>query len=324
MKNQSRILIAFAAIALILSNSSLATAESKNNPNQNAKGYWDDKNLNDAVPIELVMDEKTKVGKIEKVAKRSGGSTTTSNSGASWTKGGLPLTATGKVYFSLGAGKYVCSGALVTENDPERAIVLTAGHCAYDFATGLATNWMFYPDFDSNPNLTCSTGRCFYASSLVVQPEFINAGSFNTQAIQNDWAFAVIKKNYLSNGSVLPDTFPNNPNSFELNELGFTKANDVSYAFGYPAGSPYSGNDLVYAFGPIGTDTLTSNTTWSMNSKLTGGSSGGPWLSGFNTSTYIGKLSSLNSYKYSRDTTKMYGPKFNSKTRDSFNLALIN
>ena len=324
MKNQSRILIAFTAIALILSNSSLATAESKNSPSQNAKGYWDDKNLNDAVPIELVMDEKTKVGKIEKMAKRGGGSSTSSNIGSSWTKGGLPLTATGKVFFTMGTGRYVCSGALVTDNDPERAIVLTAGHCAFDYATGLVTNWMFYPDFDSNPNPTCSTGRCFYASSLVVQPEFMSAGSFNTQAVQHDWAFAVIKKNYLSNGTVLPDTFPVNPNSFELNEFGFTKTNDVSYAFGYPAASPYGGNDLVYAFGPIGTDSLTSNTTWSMGSNLTGGSSGGPWLSGFNTSTYVGKLSSVNSYKYDRDKNKMYGPKFNSKTRDSFNLALIN
>ena len=322
MKNQSKILIAFTAIVLILSNGSFATAESKNSPNPNAKGYWDDKNLNDAVPIELVMDEKTKVGKIEKVAKRSSGTSTSTSSGSSWIKGGLPLTATGKVYFTLGAGRYVCSGALISENDPERAIVLTAGHCAYDFATGLATHWMFYPDFDSNPNPTCSTGRCFYASNLVVQPEFINAGSFNTQAVQHDWAFAVIKKS-AQNGNNLPDTFPSNPNSFELNENGFTKANDVSYAFGYPAASPYSGNDLVYAFGPIGTDSLTSNTTWSMNSNLTGGSSGGPWLSGFNTSTNVGKLYSLNSYKYGRDKTKMYGPKFNAKTRSLFDLALV-
>lgn len=323
MKNKSKILIALAAISLILSNSSLASAESKNSPNENAKGYWDDKNLNDAVPIELVVDEKTKVGKIEKVAKRSGGSTSPTNSGSSWNNRGLPLTATGKVFFTMGTGTYVCSGALVSENDPDRAIVLTAGHCAYDYKLGLATNWMFYPDFDSNPNPTCTTGRCFYASALILRPEFTSAGSFNTQAVQHDWAFAVIKKNS-TNGNVLPDTFPVNPNSFELNEFGFTKTNDVSYTFGYPAGSPYSGNDLVYAFGPIGTDSLTSNTIWSMSSNLTGGSSGGPWLSGFNTSTYVGKLSSVNSYKYGRDKTKMYGPKFSSKTRESFNLALIN
>ena len=321
MKKKLNIYIALTAITLILLNGSFASAESKNNPNNNAKGYWDDKNLNDAVAIELVIDEKTKVGKIEKLAKRGGGTSNTSNSGASWTKGGLPLTATGKVFFTMGAGKYVCSGALVSENDSERAIVLTAGHCAYDFATGLATNWMFYPDYDSNPNSTCSIGRCFYASSLIVQPEFMSAGSFNTQAVQHDWAFAVIKKG-VQNGDNLPDAFPSSPNSFELNENGFTKVSDVSYAFGYPAASPYNGNDLVYANGPIGTDSLTSNSTWSMISNLTGGSSGGPWLSGFNTSTNVGKLSSLNSYKYGRDKTKMYGPKFNDKTRNTFLAAL--
>ncbi|MFM7139250.1 MAG: hypothetical protein ACKOXS_02965 [Actinomycetes bacterium] len=111
----------------------------------------------------------------------------------------------------------------------------------------------------------------------------------------------------------------------ELKKLSKTnKSNaDVWNLLGFAA-SPYSGNDLVYAFGPIGTDALTSNSTWSMASKLTGGSSGGPWLSGFNSSTYVGKLSSVNSYKYGRDKTKMYGPKFSSKTRESFNLALIN
>jgi hypothetical protein len=55
---------------------------------------------------------------------------------------------------------------------------------------------------------------------------------------------------------------------------------------------------------------------------MTGGSSGGPWLAGFNTSTNDGSASSLNSYGY-KGVTKMYGPKFNAKTMAVFNSALL-
>ena len=63
--------------------------------------------------------------------------------------------------------------------------------------------------------------------------------------------------------------------------------------------------------------------TWGLGCNMTGGSSGGPWLSGFNISTNDGSASSLNSYKYTNDSTKMYGPKFNAKTKAVFDAALL-
>ncbi len=54
---------------------------------------------------------------------------------------------------------------------------------------------------------------------------------------------------------------------------------------------------------------------------MTGGSSGGPWLSGFNATTGdTGTIESLNSYGYSGQSN-MYGPKFNSTTTDTYNVA---
>jgi hypothetical protein len=117
----------------------------------------------------------------------------------------------------------------------------------------------------------------------------------------------------------LPDTTPVAPNSFNLNITGFSAAKQTSYAFGYPAANPYSGNDLVFANGPILVDS--NYQTWGMSSKMTGGASGGPWFSNFNTTTKSGNLSSLNSYKYNRDTTRMYGPRFSSKTQATFDVA---
>ncbi len=296
MKNRLKPLFITAALFAVLATTQVANAagNSDNVPNANAKGYWDEEKLKNAKPIELIVDEKTKTGRIETMARPKSGSTTTSNSGTSWNNGGLALTATGKVYFTIGSAGYVCSGALVNDGLTDRAIVLTAGHCVYDSVTGYVTNWMFIPNFDTYPSFTCATNPsgCWYSTNLVARSEFVTAGGFNGQAIQHDWAFAVIYPGGL-NRTTLPDTTQLPQNSFNLDISGFSAAKQTSYAFGYPAGSPYSGNDLVFANGPILIDTL--NGTWGMSSKMTGGSSGGPWFSNFSTTAKSGNLSSLNS-----------------------------
>ena len=53
---------------------------------------------------------------------------------------------------------------------------------------------------------------------------------------------------------------------------------------------------------------------------MTGGSSGRPWLSGFNETTGSGTLSSLNSYGYN-GIKNMYGPMFNTDTSNVYGAA---
>ena len=54
---------------------------------------------------------------------------------------------------------------------------------------------------------------------------------------------------------------------------------------------------------------------------MTGGSSGGPWFSGFNATTGdAGTIQSLNSYGYSGQSF-MYGPIFNGNTTNTYNAA---
>ena len=69
-----------------------------------------------------------------------------------------PVTrATGKVYFEMGGGDWICSGAVATDSRTGYSLVLTAGHCAVDADTGeFATNWMFIPAFDVSPTYTCA------------------------------------------------------------------------------------------------------------------------------------------------------------------------
>lgn len=292
-------------------------------PNENAKGYWTQDRMNSAKPIELVVDELTGVGRIQSAAgaKSSGRTNTTSGSTtiqatADWPGNPIAQTAVGKVFFSTSAGNFVCSGALVKDGNPNIAIVATAGHCVWEQNSSggaFATNWIFVPDYDSNPN-----GTRWAAAALAVRNEFASQTSFNTVALQNDWAFALINP---VSGS-LPDG--NDSNAYSLSISGFT-AKNTSFAFGYPAAAPFDGRSLKYAGATIFVDPNTKS-TWGMNSSMTGGASGGPWLSNGNSRDGLqfgasGSISSVNSYKYNRDSTKMYGPIFNDRTLKTFEAA---
>jgi V8-like Glu-specific endopeptidase len=280
--------------------------------------YWTPSRLQSAVPRDFVKADHGFVPKA-----RPGGGGTGAITGASWINGGAILKASGKVYFSMGGGNWVCSGSVVNDNRTGASIVLTAGHCAYDETAdgnpnGFATNWVFIPEYDTNPTLSnCSntTYGCWTASALVVHQGFATAGSFNDQATVHDFAFAVVGAGGKSGSAQLDSTV----GSFPIQFTGDVSGQKL-YSFGYPAAGKYHGNDLTYCAGNVFTDDLNDGNTWGMVCGMTGGSSGGPWLSGFNETTGSGTLRSLNSYGYS-GIKNMYGPKFNDNTADVFGAA---
>lgn len=301
-----------AFIAAILIAPSIAAGNSNGkSPNENAIGYWTKDRLDNALTRDFEFEPGAKSGKLVSLGKsaRGGGGKTTSITGSSWTKGGKPLLATGKVFFTMSAKNYVCSGSIVNESASDRSIVLTAGHCVFDNATGnFATRFIYIPAFDTTPVTDCNVSRCLEATSLVAHNGFTSEGSFTTKATQYDWGFASIPESGI--------------NGFSLNTTTFTNSS-TSYAFGYPAGRPYGGKDLVYCAGPISPDANNGGLTWGLGCNMTGGSSGGPWLAAFNTTTFDGSASSLNSYGYGTNSTKMYGPKFNTSTLSTFEAAKI-
>jgi V8-like Glu-specific endopeptidase len=284
--------------------------------------------MRSAVERDFTLDPAT--GRFQPVAKPGGGGHgggnggggggggTTTVTGASWTKGGTVLTATGKVYFELDSGAYICSGTAITDGRSGASIVLTAGHCGYDGEDGgFARNWMFIPDFDGAPTYTCSRTvyGCWVASALVLNRGFTSAGGFNTQATQYDWTFAVVPD--AGNPGSLESTVGSFPTSFAA--MATSAAVD---AFGYPAAGKYRGNDLTYCQGPWFNDSLNSSLTYGIDCGMTGGSSGGPWFTGFDTSGGNGgTIQSLNSYGYS-GLSNMYGPKLNANTSATYQAAL--
>jgi V8-like Glu-specific endopeptidase len=274
--------------------------------------YWTPERMRSAKPRDMARGQVP-------MAKPGGGTGVVT--GSSWPASSAdPITrATGKVYFEMGGSAWVCSGSVATDTRSGYSLVLTAGHCVVDADTGVfATRWMFIPAFDLAPTFTCASTffGCWTATALVARSEFANAGGFTDTAVQHDWAFAVVAGGGKQADSNLQlDTTVGG--SFALDATAHVGS--TMTALGYPAAGKWRGNDLVYCQGPVGTDPGTGGTTYSMGCAMTGGSSGGPWLTN-PSAGYGATLTSLNSYGYS-GVKNMYGPIFGPKTTATYSAA---
>ena len=290
--------------------------------------YWTPERLKAAIPRDFVRDAKGFHLQPQKGKPGGGGgggggggNGLANTAGASWTNGrGSVYAVTGKVYFVMSGQAYVCSGTAIANARADYAIVLTAGHCVYDETngggqlSGFATNWEFIPQFDSTTTFTCASTAygCWPAQALVANAGFTNAGGFTTAATHYDWGFAIVGTGTKGGQLDSLGTFGLTPSSMS--------ASTVVDAFGYPAAGKYHGNDLTYCQNPLGFDALTGNSNYKLACGMTGGSSGGPWFSGFDSTGSAGSIRSLNSYGYSGQSN-MYGPIFNANTTATFNVA---
>jgi V8-like Glu-specific endopeptidase len=283
--------------------------------------YWTAERVANAKPKDLV---KTVVGYAQAPkpnAKPGGGSGAVK--GASWvgTSHDTIRVRSGRVLFHQGNGDWICSGSVVTDGTTSTgySTILTAGHCVYDGADGWATRWIFMPDFDEGPVYNdCANTEfgCWTATRLAANATFFSEGGFGTErSVEVDYGFARVGLGG-----------PNANSTTDLDSLGGayplkTSATGLTvqqWAFGYPAAGRYHGKDLVYCTNGGGTSLINDPNgadTWGMACNMTGGSSGGPWITGgTDPSVATGwSASSVNSYGYS-GLTYMFGPKFNSAT----------
>jgi hypothetical protein len=314
--------VAIALIALPAFAAPVLAAKPVKTEHQRIVEYWTPARMAAARPRDMVLSKSGRL--IQPLVTNSGGQswpTGTANAG------GLIAAVEGRVYFNLGGGLYVCSGSVVNDGRPDYSLVLTAGHCVYDQASKTwATNWLFIPNADGlgiavPPPCDQSVRGCWTASALVAHTRFTSASGFSATAAHYDYAFAVVGAGGKANDQLDADgpDAGSAPDSLPIAYSGVVSGTQM-YAFGYPAAAPYAGNDLVYCSGRIGQDFFNFNRTWSIVCNMTGGASGGGWLSGFSESTGSGTLGSLNSYRYSF-SNRMYGPKFTSATQVVFNAA---
>jgi V8-like Glu-specific endopeptidase len=314
----------FAATILLVIPAFVVTAAAADNGQRDEHAriiaFWTPDRMQSAIPRDFAIEPGRAAVPAGKPGTGGGGTTV---GGASWTNTtSLIYRASGKVYFTIGNSAYICSGSVVNDGRPDYSLVLTAGHCAFDESSGhFVTNWLFIPQFDSNPTYTCGNTAygCWTADALVVHNGYATAGSYNTQATLHDYAIAIVG----GGGKAATDNLQLDVTVGSFG-ISFNAVPDgtQTYAFGYPAAGKYRGADLVYCAGPVGSDPLNGNNTYRLGCDMTGGSSGGPWLTGFDASTgNAGTLTSVNSYTYSSVKNKMHGPKFDLKTQAVFNAA---
>lgn len=204
------------------------------------------------------------------------------------------VATTGKVFFTLGGVNYVCSGAATSSSN--RDVVTTAGHCVNEGPGAFATNWAFVPAYDngSRPYGTWT------ARALVTTNAWANQGDINY-----DGGFAVMNT---LNGSHLTDVVGGQGIAFNL-------ARGLSYsAYGYPAAPPFDGETLQSCSGTASDDVYGGTQSQSIPCNMTGGSSGGPWLTG-------ASINSVNSFGYTGVPNRMFGPYFGTQIQSAYTSA---
>jgi hypothetical protein len=266
-------------------------------PAVDVRAYWTPRRMATARPAELALGggvqfarPSTLDGYLRRLAPGRAASSAPGR-GAEWTGAGSVVRTTGKVFFSLGADDYVCSGSAVAS--PDRSTVLTAGHCVVDPESGTsATNWVFVPGYRDG---TAPHGL-FAATHLVTTTGWATAEDFDV-----DLGFADVGRN--AAGVRLGDAVGGQKIAF-----GTPRGRDT-YAFGYPAVSPWTGERLVACSGRVVQDTSPPpSTDQGLTCTMTPGSSGGPWFSDFDPRTGTGTLTSLTSFSYLEQPGVLWGP----------------
>jgi V8-like Glu-specific endopeptidase len=282
--------------------------------------YWTPARMKSAKWLDVEVDKATGEGKL---VPRAGATISNSSGGSFWPASSTDdvTRGTGRVYFAFGRSAYICSGSVVTDSRTGYSVVLTAAHCVFDQKKQqFASQWMFIPAFDLSKTYTCAstTYGCWNSVAIRTRSEFTSSRKLTNNALQNDWAFVTVA------GGGKQATSSLQLDSTVGGSFGLDATNGVGSvmtAIGYPAAAPYDGYELAYCRNPVSTDPNTGGSTYKMVCDMTGGSSGGPWVSSSNNTVgYTAMLRSLNSYGYTGDDS-MYGPIFNSRTTSTFNAA---
>jgi hypothetical protein len=210
-----------------------------------------------------------------------------------------PNRQVGKLFFDTQPGPGEnwnhCSATVI--NSENKSLVLTAGHCVYqnnpDRDSYVQGNGFWYESFLFCPGYEygCKLGAWSYRQVSTTNSWFYGTGS----PAQYDWRDDV--------GILLVS--PNPTKGYLVNAVGgqgiiFNTSTGLSrYAFGYPISDyrwpayVYDGEDLIYC---QGTDQPDGLGRIHIPCTMTGGASGGPWITSPN-SAWIGYVNSVNSHK---------------------------
>lgn len=270
-------LIATAAAVLVVSGVAFADVQRVHQSSANVRDYWTPQRMRAAQPVDRVP-AAAKPGS----GKPGGSSPSSSIASIEVTVApGSALTAHGKVFFSDSGVNYVCSGTAIAGD-----IVWTAGHCVNEGPGVYYTNFMFVPAYRDG---AAPYGK-FTATSLSTTDSWRLGGAFGT-----DVGAATTSVNEFGqtlSGEVVERT------------LVFDSPRVQSYSvYGYPAAKRFNGQRMrVCNTAWSLDDTSSSPATMGIPCDMTGGSSGGGWV------TADGRVASVVSYGYASLKNVLFGP----------------
>ncbi|CAM5700687.1 trypsin-like serine peptidase [Streptomyces griseomycini] len=260
-----------------------------------SRTFWTAERMRSATPLDLHLTPQA--ARSLKVPETSGSTPTVvpataptafPQAGGPWTGDGAVVSTSGRVFFTFQGRTASCSGNAVTSQNA--STVITAGHCV-KYQGSWHTNWVFVPAYD---NGNAPYGQ-WTATRTLTTPQWEASEDIN-----HDVAAAVVAP---LNGRKLTSVV--GAQGIQFNG-GYNKR---MYAFGFPAASPYDGSKLIYCSGNSSKDFLFSQ-DHSLACNMTGGSSGGPWFTGFDETTGTGLQVSVNSFGYTFLPNRMFGPYF--------------
>jgi V8-like Glu-specific endopeptidase len=234
-----------------------------------------------------------------------------------------PYSTVGKLFFTIPqgasepAGDYVCSGSVALNNHT----VLTARHCMYDISTHKwYGNWTFYPGWNNGSNSALGGGW---------KVNFAYTWTSNGSGPTWYWDIGFLSMHDSTGTGCGGDKGKVIGNY--TGWLGWTYGGDYTQRqwniFGYPQASPFEGNYLYQDNGATGIVNPLGNTgIVEVGNPQTGGTSGGPWMIGFNpndgktptpnNNTFNGfnLANGVNSFQWTNPSEPLAinGPEFNS------------
>ncbi|MFI6326123.1 trypsin-like serine peptidase [Nonomuraea sp. NPDC050556] len=286
--------------------------------------YWTPERMADALPIKLLdlvgqgggvlsgLTGKAGLGaapdltggtaKIVQPRRQSSRPASSTTTGSRWQAGGAVARTTGRVFLTVDGVDFVCSAGTVRSANKD--VVVTAGHCVKDGVGEWAENWTFVPGYQEGGGQPYGA---FTARRMFV------AGPWSRSADDSyDVGMVALNK---SDGRHVTETVG-------AQEIGFnTTRGGQAFGFGFPADPPYDGEHLVYCAGRLRDDPHDQTRDQGMSCDMTAGSSGGPWMTGFDPSSGRGTVTSVSSFKYSDDHGTMFGPYFGDAAKTLFSTA---
>jgi hypothetical protein len=293
-------------------------AETRNGPRSSGE-----RQRPDGPPVQI---EGTLGNDLGAVAATSMTATATATQNGVWTGGysSNPNRQIGKLYFDTmpgpGVERHTCTATVVTAGN--KSTVITAGHCVFDpdpdHNSVIDGNGYWYEDIRFCPGYEygCKLGTWTYRRASTTNSWFYGVnGLYN---FSDDVAVVLLNRD--TAGRYVQDVTG-------AQGIIFNQSTGLRrHAFGYPAADDrwpqysYNGEDLVYAAGNDTNDTNYPGTMW-MNSTMTGGASGGPWITSPNSS-WLGYVNSVNSHKPyggSYGGAYMNGPYFGTAENQLYN-----